>query len=264
MFVSQILLSLATSFFKLIGIAAFFFKGKTNDFAIIDKLVFLSYFKKNQIRSLYDHALKVTQMERYDNFLKQCRHYSLHQMAVHALKNSNGHDVAECGCWKGHSTYIIATILKEHQFKKKFHVFDSFEGLSALQKEDKNDRRNLSPKEVSELRQSFITPLEKVKENLKEFSFIRYYPGWIPDKFSEVKASTFSFIHITVDLFQPTMDSIKFFYPLLIKGGVMVISDYGLTQFPGVSRAVNGFLQEMDQPCSFFYEIPTGGAFLIK
>ncbi|MCH9023468.1 MAG: hypothetical protein IID32_12000 [Planctomycetes bacterium] len=65
-----------------------------------------------------------------------------------------------------------------------------------------------------------------------------------------------------MDLLQPTTDSLRFFYSRLIDGGVIMINDYGLTQFPGVKAAVEGVLADLSP--SFFYPIPTGEAFLIK
>ena len=78
--------------------------------------------------------------------------------------------------------------------------------------------------------------LETVQTNLKQFGFIRYYKGWIPDRLDEVKERTFSFVHIDVDLYQPTFDSFKFFYPRLLKNGIMVFDDYGCMRFPGAKK----------------------------
>jgi hypothetical protein len=44
-------------------------------------------------------------------------------------------------------------------------------------------------------------------------------------------------VHIDVDLYQPTRDSLAFFYPRLVKGGVIVMDDYGFKTCPGATRA---------------------------
>ena len=71
-----------------------------------------------------------------------------------------------------------------------------------------------------------------------------------------------SFVHIDCDLYQPTLDSLSFFYPRLSKGGCIAISAYGLTQFPGSKKAVDQFLS--NENYTMFFEIPTSGSFLIK
>ena len=48
-------------------------------------------------------------------------------MADYSAKLPAG-DVIECGCCNGHSTVAIATILAQHGFAGRFHVFGSFEG----------------------------------------------------------------------------------------------------------------------------------------
>ena len=78
----------------------------------------------------------------------------------------------------------------------------------------------------------------------------------------EVESKKFAFVHVDVDLYQPTLDSLKFFYPRLLPGGVIVVDDYGYSVFPGAKRAVDEFLRGTD--CSVFYETPMGSCFIIK
>ena len=204
----------------------------------------------------YDLAQRNTQMSETDNVLRRQRHYTLYHL-LRQVDVRKGH-VAECGCFRGLSAYQIASYLKESNFPNKFYLFDSFEGLSKFNEQD-------IPSEVvydiEKKRKQFACSLEAVKQNLKDFSFIEYKKGWIPDRFKEVQSERFSFIHIDVDLYQPILDSIQFFYPLLIKGGIMVFDDYGCLAFPGAKRAVDKF---MDDKEDFFLSLPSGEAFLVK
>ena len=47
-----------------------------------------------------------------------------------------------------------------------------------------------------------------------------------------------------------------------MRGGVIVLDDYGYTQFPGATKAIDNFLSESEY--TMFYETPVGGAFIIK
>ena len=61
---------------------------------------------------------------------------------------------------------------------------------------------------------------------LKPFNFYDLYKGWIPERFNEVSNQEFIFVHLDVDLYQPTLDSLDFFYSKLKKNGVIIVDDY--------------------------------------
>jgi hypothetical protein len=206
---------------------------------------------------IYDEAQKKTQMEETDNRLRRERHYVLNYL-IKSAELEKG-DVCEAGCWRGLSAYQIASHIKSCQIDVPFHLFDSFEGLSEIQDVDRYEKDGRDPQHIM---QQFACPLSQVQDNLKAFNFIRYYPGWIPNRYPEVSDVAFSFVHIDVDLYQPIRDSFLFFYPRLVSGGIMVFDDYGCIQFPGAKKAVDECLSEYGQP--FFLPMPSGQAFLIK
>ena len=207
--------------------------------------------------ALYEKAQRKTQMGSTDNEFRRQRHYVLNYL----LRNTDLRkgDVCEMGCWRGLSAYQIAFYLKAQDVDVILHIFDSFEGLSHMESADRyeEDKRN-----VDSIRKQFACSLNIVQNNLREFSFIKYYKGWIPETFHEVKDETFSFVHIDVDLYQPTLDSFEFFYPRLTPGGAMVFDDYGCVHFPGAKKAIDECLSKHHN--GFFLPLPSGQAFLIK
>ncbi|MFC2025026.1 TylF/MycF/NovP-related O-methyltransferase [Chloroflexota bacterium] len=207
--------------------------------------------------NLYDTAQVKTQMTKTDNPLRRQRHYTLNQL-LWCADIENG-DVSDIGCWRGLSTYQIANYIKQKHLHTLLYVFDSFEGLSNIGSIDTTTGRI---QDEERLREQFACPQEIVERNLSGFDFIKYYKGWIPDRFHEVKGKSFSFVHIDVDLYQPTYDSFQFFYPRLIKHGIMVFDDYGCTQFPGAKQAIDKCLKMINNPP--FILLPSGQAFLIK
>ena len=134
------------------------------------------------------------------------------------------------------------------------YIFDSFEGLSCPAKCDKDYWKKGDLK----------TSINVLVYNLKPFeSSIDYtiYPGWIPDQFANLESSRISFLHIDVDIYQPTRDSVDFFYSRMAKGGVMLFDDYGFLTCPGASAAVDEFFSDKIEK---IFEIPCGGGFVIK
>jgi len=158
-------------------------------------------------------------------------------------------DTAECGVFRGSSSWLICQ--SNLGTGKTHHLFDSFSGLSEPSLED-GSYWQAGMLSVSE---------DEVRHNLRDCVNQVFYPGWIPDRFDEVDAHHFSFVHIDVDLAQPTIDSVRFFYPRLAPGGILLCDDYGQTTSPGVTHCVDQYF--VDRPEKAI-ALPTGGAFMIK
>ncbi len=151
--------------------------------------------------------------------------------------------VAECGVLRGLSSHLICTRIAAGRpdFQGEgYFVFDSFEGLSEVQSEDTDGLEEGSTLPV--VAGAYSHALEKVQENLSRFPEISYFKGWIPSRFNDVSDSDFRFVHVDVDLYQPTRDSLEFFYPRLVKGGKIVCDDYN---WPGAKKAIDAFCSEL-------------------
>ena len=85
---------------------------------------------------------------------------------------------------------------------------------------------------------------ELAVRNLAKFSGrFTLFTGWIPSRFDEVKEKTISLLHIDVDLFEPTLSTLEFFYPRMAPGAVIVCDDYGSSACPGARRAMDEFFE---------------------
>jgi hypothetical protein len=87
----------------------------------------------------------------------------------------------------------------------------------------------------------FAASLETVCANLREFPGIRFHPGWIPLTFKGVSEASYRFVHVDVDLYDPTLDAFAYFYPRLSPGGAIVSDDYS---WPGARMAIDEFCAE--------------------
>lgn len=216
--------------------------------------------REDEFHALYEEAQEATQMTSSDNPMRRQRHFVLRNVLSNV--GSGLGEVAECGCWRGLSSYQIASDLDGWE-EPVFHIFDSFAGLSEFRELD-GELHSRSEEERAARREEFSCDLDVVKSNLSCFPFIQYYKGWIPDRFREVADRSFAFVHIDVDMYQPTKDSFLFFFPRLVSGGAMVFDDYGFPGFPGARRAVDECLDKIPSHTYFFVPTPCGSAFLIK
>lgn len=182
-----------------------------------------------------------------ENYHSLDRKYALDQLMKLAVSLEG--DTAECGAYKGASSFLICRRIAGQQ--KKHHVFDSFEGLSVPRPEDGSywGKGNLATSEAL------------IRENLKEFDFVVYHKGWIPEKFQEVSVMEFCFVHLDVDLFQPTLASLRFFYERLSPGGIIVCDDYGFITCPGARKAMDLFFSKKPEEV---ISLPTGQGFVMR
>ncbi len=212
--------------------------------------------------TLYDEARRATGST--DNFLKQCRFFALMQMVDHVLAKGIAGDVAECGCWRGHSSRMIATRLTEKGWQGRFFIFDSFEGgLSDLTTQDRVGAGDKGARTEARQKAHFASRRDDVAAALATFPFVSLHEGWIPQVFDTVDLGErrFAFVHVDVDLYEPTRDSLAFFHPRLAEGAVVVVDDYGSSGFPGAQTAVDEFRAE--HPPKLFLEGQVGGAILV-
>jgi len=134
------------------------------------------------------------------------RRWTMHQL-LRMVAHAPG-DTAECGAWRGASSFLICKANEASELAREHFIFDSFEGLSDPSSTDGTHwkRGDLSAGE------------ELVRANLSDCANVRLMKGWIPNRFAEVEDRTFAFVHIDVDLYEPTRDSLEFFYPRLSLG----------------------------------------------
>lgn len=217
---------------------------------------------------IYEEALKKANNNDHDNIRKRYRFFSLYQLVYLSLKNNKDYNFVECGCFKGQSSYIIADILKKQNFKNKFFIFDSFEGgLSEYSTEDKvikhnKEERIISLKEETKRRKKFENSFADFENLISPFNFIEVHKSWIPNDFYKIEDQKFQFVHIDVDLYQPTYDCLEFFFPRLVNGGIIVCDDYNFLDFPGAKKAWDDYFVNKEYFMS--YEVPLGSKFLIK
>ena len=176
------------------------------------------------------------------------RCYTLYSFARNSLELKG--DFAECGVYKGGTAILLASLVKGRE--KVLHLFDSFEGLP-----DADSHDNVYGKgdfsDTSEL---------AVRSRMKAGgSDTVLHVGWIPQTFAGMDASAFSLVHVDVDLFQPALDCCSFFYPRLVRGGVMIFDDYGFPACLGEKKAVDDyFADKQERPIS----LTTGQAVVVK
>lgn len=134
-------------------------------------------------------------------------------------------NMAEVGTFMGGSAKIILEVERE----KTLHIFDTFEGLPERSDVD-NKHFTLG---------EYKGTLNTVKTNLRKYTNVRFHRGIFPSTAKGVQNIKFSFVHLDVDLFEGTINSLEFFYPRMNKGGIILSHDY--ISAKGVQKAFDKF-----------------------
>ena len=161
-------------------------------------------------------------------------------------------DTAECGAFEGAGSYLMCEANKHNKrFERNHHIFDSFVGMSNPDGVDGGFWKQ----------GDMARDQDVVGRNLAEFTNVVLHKGWIPERFPDVADRRFAFVHIDVDLYTPTRDSLSFFYERMNDGGIIVCDDYGFSTCPGATRAVHECLADRPEK---MIALASGGGFLIK
>lgn len=164
-------------------------------------------------------------------------------------------DIADCGLRFGKSSlFLLAGSGAESG--KTLHGFDSFEGLSTPGANDLDDEGSFwSPGDLA-------VSEDAVRANLAEHrDRVVLHKGWIPERFAEVDGNRFALAHIDVDLYEPTLAAVRFFYDRMSPGGAIVCDDYGSSKCPGARKAIDETFRDKPEPV---FALPTGQSLVFK
>jgi O-methyltransferase len=185
--------------------------------------------------------------------------YLLTRFVRQALLSGEG-DLIECGVHLGTSSYLIATMMDRYSQKDRtLFCIDSFEGFPYPVEKDANAR---TKKQFFAKGSHSNTSFEQVQKALlsNHRCSIQVIKGWIPEAFQKLERR-FSFAHIDVDIYQPTVESLKYIYPRMEPNGIVLFDDYGFPMCPGAQLAVDEYLKDKKE---ILIPLPTGQAFFIK
>ncbi len=206
----------------------------------------------------YGNGLANAKMK--DNPLRRARFFHLVQLLQ--LTRGIPGSTAEAGVFRGLSSYLICHYLRREQslFDGETHfMIDSFEGLSTPVEKD-----GAFPAKRHEAKAFTGTSVEIAVKTLADFKGVNIFKGWIPEVLDELPEQKYRFVHVDVDVYEPTLASFRYFYPRLSAGGIMLCDDFGPwadNNWPGCIRAVNEFASEIG---STYAVLNSGNVFFIK
>ena len=145
-------------------------------------------------------------------------------------------NVAELGVYRGEFSQYI----NKYFPNKKLYLFDTFEGF-----EDKDitqyekEKLGINDSEFSDTNIQLVLDKMKYKENcIVKQGYFPYSAIGVEDEFC--------FVSLDVDLYQPMLNGLVYFWERLKKGGYIFIHDYTSEKWHGTKKAVLEFCEMKD------------------
>jgi hypothetical protein len=211
------------------------------DHHYVPKLYGRSASKQADIRStpVFGELANKVIKDKY-TYLYYDRLFTIYHSLLHVktlAMDKDAINTAELGVYRGGGSYFIASAAEKLDLPIKHYCFDTFEGHTV---EDVNDA--LEPRQKPG---SFDnTDYDEVKKYLQKFPNISIHKGRFQDSCHNLDGMKFGFVHLDMDIYTPTIFALDYFEDKMIKGGVILLDDYGFLSCPGIEKAATEFVSK--------------------
>jgi len=193
-------------------------------------------------------------------------------------------DVAECGVWAGGAIGLMALVNRRYgRHPRRFHLFDSFEGLPQPAEEDvdvlesfRAEHPELATDDGSDPGRLVAIgacavpaygrdPLDDVNDLFQQVLKVDadtyvIHKGWFQDTVPAARAEVgpLALLRLDGDWYESTKTCLEGLFDQLVPGGFLVLDDYGY--FSGCTQAVDEFLASRSIPRSELVVEPWGAS----
>jgi hypothetical protein len=167
--------------------------------------------------------------------------------------------VVECGVFKGASfftwTKLMETFCPGDRYRKVYG-FDHFEGLTDFNEKDGAHVGEYFDKQVGGWKASahharVMTHLVNDDTMMPGLGRCELIEGNVLESIPKFLAShpglRISLLYLDMDIYEPTKAALEAFYPLVVKGGVVALDEYGLQPWEGESRAAEEYFASIGE-----------------
>ena len=145
-----------------------------------------------------------------------------------ALTNEIPGDLIETGVWRGGAAIFMRAVLKANDDTKRLvWAADSFAGLPTPD-------LNKYPADADSRFHEFeflSVSLERVQANFAKYDLlddqVKFLSGWFKDTLPTAPIKELAVIRLDGDMYESTIDALRYLYPKLSRGGYLIVDDYG-------------------------------------
>jgi hypothetical protein len=176
----------------------------------------------------------------------------VNQWAANLAKQLEG-DFVECGVYRGrHAMSNMVYIDFKSLKNRKYYLFDTFCGL---------DEEFSSKEELNSYQGAYPDCYDFVVKSFREYSNVVIIKGAVPSTLSKVDIKKVAYLSIDMNCILPEIETIKYFWPKLVSGGIVILDDYAQPGHEKQKKAMDNFATSTGVK---ILSLPTGQGMIIK
>jgi O-methyltransferase len=179
------------------------------------------------------------------------RVFVLIRAVEYILANRIPGSLVECGVWRGGSTMAMArTLLSGNGQDRDLFLYDTYQGWQGMNQpvvaDGEEARAEWTKHQDPRLNKWSIATVDEVKANMATTGYpsdrIHCIVGKVEDTLPASAPEAISLLRLDTDFYESTKHELLHLFPLLSRGGVLIVDDYGRHQ--GSRKAVDEFIQD--------------------
>ena len=165
-------------------------------------------------------------------------------------------DFVECGVNTGAYSRAVIDYINFPATGKTFYLFDTFGGLDLKQLNEDEKKIGIDKLYGSNYKDVYA----QVKETFAPFK-VEVVKGLVPDTLPACTSEKICYLSIDMNVTEPEIKTAHYFWDRIVKGGVIILDDYGFPPHITQKHAFDAFAKEkgVEILC-----LPTGQGIIIK
>lgn len=213
--------------------------------------------KNPRFRAAYRRGIKAAEIE----IRAQWKVYVACWAAAQAVRAGKG-DFVECGVNRGKMSSSIMAYLDWNKLDRKFYLVDTFNGIcEEILSDEERAAGYIQENRKALAWGDYVNSAEDVKKNFEEWPQAQIIQGVVPEALKDIPPAPVAFVHLDMNSIVPEKAAAEHFWPLMIKGGVMLLDDYAFVGYDITKKGMDEFAETTGIE---ILSLPTGQGILIK
>jgi hypothetical protein len=166
-------------------------------------------------------------------------------------------DFVECGVNTGIFSLAICDYLDFNATDRSFWLFDTFAGIP----EEQVSERERSLGRLEENSAWFSDCFELATANFAPFPRAKLVRGKVPDTLSTVEIERVAYLSLDLNIVEPEIAALEFFWDKLSPGALVVLDDYGWSAYRPQKEVMDAFASTRGVE---ILTLPTGQGLLLR
>lgn len=155
--------------------------------------------------------------------------------------------IVECGVWRGGSMMAVAkALLRAGVRDRDLYLYDTFEGMAPPTALDVSRwGGDASGKSTGGIFEMNAVSLEEVERAMFSVGYdaarIHFIKGKVEDTIPAAAPGAIALLRLDTDWYESTKHEMKHLFPILSRGGVLILDDYG--EWQGARTAVDEYFE---------------------